>query len=251
LRIGFEANDESVFHRLDSILPPGWLPISPTELDFRYSLQLGRNEQASTADLGPKEFIRARSLDRLFFLAASHLERTIAEYSPVSTFIHAGVIGWRGRAILFPGRSGTGKSTLVRALLRLGALYFSDEFAAIDSEGLVHPFARPLSLRVPGGRAAVQPDQLGAEIGAQPFPAGAVIMTRYAPNGVWQPVLVSRGRAVLELLRNAVAVRSDPARSITRVKLLIGSSIAIRSVRSEAERMADLILNTVDKFATP
>lgn len=248
LRIGFESNHESIFEKLNAILPPGWRRIDATDLDFRYSFMLGDRGQLSKAYLGPQEVIRARSMDRVLSVTASHIEHTIAEHSRESTFIHAGVIGWRGRAVLFPGRSWAGKSTLVRALLRQGAVYFSDEFAVIDSRGLVHPFARPLSLRLASGRAALYPEQIGAKVGTRPLPAGAVIVTRYAPNGVWRPVLLSRGRAFLELLRHTVAVRSNPARSIECVKHLVCSGIAIQSTRSEAEATATLILRTVDEF---
>ena len=33
------------------------------------------------------------------------------------------------------------------ALVRAGAEYYSDEFAPLDAGGLVHPFAKPLSIR--------------------------------------------------------------------------------------------------------
>ena len=248
LRIGFQANHESVFEKLNTVLPPGWRSTKPTEPDFRYSFKLGGKGQFSKAYLGPEEVVRARCLDDVLSATASHIEHVVAKHTPESIFIHAGVIGWRGRAILFPGRSCTGKSTLIRALLRLGAVYFSDEFAVIDSKGLVHPFARPLSLRVPSGRTALHPDHMGAELGTHPVTAGAVIVTRYTPTGVWQPVLLSGGRAILELLRHTVAVRSNPARSIDCIKRLVHSTIAIRSTRSEAETAALLILRTLDEF---
>lgn len=248
LRIGFRANHESVFEQLNVVLPPGWRPIEPTQPDFRYSFKLGGKGQFSKAYLGPEEVIRAHSLDKVLSATASHIEHTVAKHARASTFIHAGVIGWRGRAILFPGRSWTGKSTLIRALLSLGATYFSDEFAVVDSKGFVHPFARPLSLRIPSGRAVLYPDQIGAELGTHPLTAGAVVVTRYTSTGVWQPVLLSRGRAILELLRHTVAVRSNPARSIERIKRLVHSSIAIRSTRGEADTAALLVLRTIDEF---
>jgi hypothetical protein len=248
LRIGFRANRESVFEQLDAVLPPGWRPIEPTVPDFRYSFELGGEGQFSKAYLGPEEVIRAQSLEKVLSATASHIEHTVAKHARSSTFIHAGVIGWRGRAILFPGRSWTGKTTLVRALLRLGATYFSDEFAVVDSKGLVHPFARPLSLRIASGRIALHPDQIGAELGTHPLIAGAVVVTRYAPTGVWQPVPLSRGRAILELLRHTVAVRSNPAPSIERIKHLVHSSIAIRSTRGDADTAALLILRSIDNF---
>jgi hypothetical protein len=63
------------------------------------------------------------------------------------TFLYAGVVAWQGHAIVFPGRSLSGKTTLVREMLRLGATYYSDEFAVVDNSGLVHSFPRPLGIR--------------------------------------------------------------------------------------------------------
>jgi len=61
------------------------------------------------------------------------------------------VVAWRGRAILLPGRSYVGKSTLVMELVRAGAVYYSDEYAVLDARGRVHPFAQPVALREPDG----------------------------------------------------------------------------------------------------
>jgi uridine kinase len=41
--------------------------------------------------------------------------------------------------IAIPGRSFSGKTSLVTALVRAGAVYYSDEFAVIDRDGLVRP----------------------------------------------------------------------------------------------------------------
>ena len=46
--------------------------------------------------------------------------------------LHAGAVVGRGGAMLIPGRSGSGKSSLVLALLQQGFSYLSDELGAID-----------------------------------------------------------------------------------------------------------------------
>ena len=60
---------------------------------------------------------------------------TVAVLSPQRVFIHAGVVGWSVHAIVMPGRTFTGESTLVEALVRRGAEYFSDEYAVLDRKG--------------------------------------------------------------------------------------------------------------------
>jgi hypothetical protein len=62
--------------------------------------------------------------------------------------VHAGVVSVEGSgAILFPGGSGAGKTSLVLALIEGGAQYLTDELAAIDHGAHVAPFPKPLSLK--------------------------------------------------------------------------------------------------------
>ena len=62
-------------------------------------------------------------------------------------YVHAAVASRAGKAVILPGRSGAGKTTLVTALALAGWTYLSDEVAALDlRRDLVHPYPRPLAL---------------------------------------------------------------------------------------------------------
>ena len=65
----------------------------------------------------------------------------VANYAPDRVFVHAGVVAWRGRALVLPGTSFAGKTTLVAELVRAGAIYYSDEYAVLDEQGRVHPYS--------------------------------------------------------------------------------------------------------------
>jgi len=58
--------------------------------------------------------------------------------------LHASALAAGGRAVLFAGASGAGKSSLATQGLLRGMDYLSDEFALLDMAGRVHPFPRPL-----------------------------------------------------------------------------------------------------------
>ena len=99
--------------------------------------------------------------------------------------VHGGVVAHEGRAILLPGPTHAGKSTLVAELVRQGAPYFSDEYALIDADGRVHPYPRPLLLR--DGSGYDQPrlaTELGGTVAHEPLPAGLIVGVRHVPDAV-------------------------------------------------------------------
>ncbi len=78
--------------------------------------------------------------------------------------MHAGAVSHpvTGESLVFVAPGGTGKTTLTHVLGRHYG-YLTDETVGIDGTGRIHPYPKPLSLRVPG--AAVKneaaPDDLG------------------------------------------------------------------------------------------
>src|SRR4029079_7212295 len=122
-------------------------------------------------------------------------------------FVHAGVVGWNGRAIVMPGRSYSGKSTLVAELVRQGATYYSDEFAVLDSRGRVHPWARQLAIREncaagKGNRSPVE--AFGGKAGKRPLPIALVIAFLYQRGAGCRLAQLSPGGGVMALLEHTV-----------------------------------------------
>jgi hypothetical protein len=159
------------------------------------------------------------------------------------------VVEWRGRALLLPGRSFSGKSTLVAALLRAGARYYSDEFAVLDPEGRVHPFAKPLSLRRPGGVDETPPEALGSRPGKRPLPIGLIAFSRYREGARWRTRPLSPGRAALELLRHTGPARRRPADALRCLSRVVASAPAFSAVRGEASDVAPALLRLSEGLA--
>jgi hypothetical protein len=67
---------------------------------------------------------------------------------------HAGAVAHprSGASLVFAAPGGTGKTTLARKLSRHYG-YLSDETVAISPDGLIHPYPKPLSLRIAGTSA--------------------------------------------------------------------------------------------------
>ncbi len=175
----------------------------------------------------------------------------VARRAPRWTFVHAGVVGWNGRAILIPGYSFTGKSTLVHALVRAGATYYSDEYAVLDHRGLVYPFAQPLALRrASGGTQRFAAGELGVTPGTRGVPVGMVVSTRYLAGADWNPVRVSPGEGLLALLLNTVRAQAAPARVMRLLARVAESAEMLEGPRGEAESTAADVLSRTAAWQT-
>ena len=171
----------------------------------------------------------------------------VAELSDEKLFIHCGVVAWKGQAILIPGRSHVGKSTLVAELVKAGAKYYSDEFAVIDEEGYISPYPIPISMR--HKLTKVQPDvsieSIGGEIGKQRLPVGLVLITEYKSGARWQPEPLSIGNGLLQLLDHTHSAQRDPERAMRILKRVVEQAKILSSPRGEAKKTAPLVLNEV------
>src|SRR5262245_15118510 len=182
LKIGVRVNDSGALERVHSCLPPGWKPAKSPHVDYLMSLRIGgpggrpniRNYSLLYGGLA--RLARTMDQDELFQTLENELQLFVAEWAKNRVFVHAGVVAWKGRALVIPGRTLAGKSTLVAALLEAGATYYSDEYAVLDGRGLVHPYPRPLSLRQANGASCrrLNAEDLGSSTGTGPLPIGVV-----------------------------------------------------------------------------
>ena len=168
----------------------------------------------------------------------------VATVTPTFTFVHAGVVEVGGCGIVIPGRSYTGKSTLVAELVRLGATYVSDEYAVLDSRGVVQPFAKPLSIRNgrddPLGQLVHVPQERVAE---HPVRTGLIVLTGYAPGGTWQPSGRSNAQGAFALLQNTVSARLRPRRAFNATTRLARGAVFLVGQRGEASDTARALLD--------
>jgi hypothetical protein len=248
LRIGIRVTNRSVLDDVIDYLPPGWRPVATPTVDRLYSLVVGEARTQRHLHLyhGAEQIVGTTSQDFLLSAFQSDLHLYVAEFARRRLFVHAGVVGWRDQAIVIPGTSMSGKSTLVAALLRAGATYYSDEYAVFDTRGRVHPFPRPLSLRDgPGGRQRrVRAETLGS-VGRQPLPVGLVALLRYRPGARWRPQTMSAGPAVLDLLANTIAARRRPELAFLTLSQVASSARVLKTARAEADAAATALLELI------
>jgi hypothetical protein len=242
------ANRIDLLQDVQVYLPPGCEPCVSPSTSLSYSLV--RCGDSSESRETPYQLYRNGRLlltcsDRLDFLDrfSSVISLDVAEASPIRTFVHAGIVGWGKSAVLIPGRSFSGKTTLVAELVRAGATYYSDEFAVIDRLGMVYPYARPLQVRESGSYRQTQRTvaELGGVAGIQPLPVGLVIVSRYVPGARWRPRPLSPGIGLLKILDNTVSARRSPATVLGTLKLVVSDALVVRGVRGEASEVVDWI----------
>jgi hypothetical protein len=253
MRVGVRVNDPAALDRIVERLPHGWKPAKSPYVDYLYSLLIGGEGPAP----GMRRFhllygdsqrlARTLDLEEVFDVLEADLQLYIAEWNKRRVFVHAGVVGWRGRAIVIPGRSFSGKSTLVAELVRLGATYYSDEYAVVDSNGKIHPYPKPLSIRENGStkQRRCPVEQFGGKAGSRPLPAGLVLVGKYRPEGQWRPRRVSAGMGALALLSNTVSARTSPESALDALKKLVTNAMVLKGDRGEAKHLAHRILERV------
>lgn len=251
LLIGVRANESEVLDELRGKLPFGSSPADATEVDYLYSIRVGSEDKrkgtrrfhllyADAVQLG-------RTLDwpQLLDAFEKDVELFVGERASGRVFVHAGVVTWKGRAIVLPGSTMAGKSTLVAELVRAGATYFSDEFAILDEAGLVHPFRRPLSLRTAGEPGANKhtPDDVPChEASVQPAPVGCVLVSTYKAGARFRPRLLSAGTTCLELLQHTLSARSQPDLVLPVLRAVTQGARSYKTLRGQAPEVAHAVL---------
>jgi hypothetical protein len=222
------------------VLPPG-RAIAPPETPHRRFV-VEHDASGFTLRRDGRRLQHGLARTDLLDALASAVQLTVATLAPDLLFVHAGVVAWRGRALVIPGRSTSGKSTLVAALVRAGATYYSDEYALFDASGRVHPFARPLRIRRARGVTRVDPQKLGAPVGRRPLPVALVLSCRYRAHVTARLAPLTPGQTVLALLRHTVAARTRPIDALDRLSMVAKRARALYGVRGEARSMAERLL---------
>ena len=179
----------------------------------------------------------------------SKVRLTIAEHAVSRVFLHSGVVGWKGKAILIPGNSYSGKTTLVAELVKGGAVYYSDEYAVLDEFGFVHPFPRPLGMRGTGERhiqTDVSVESLGGVAGEEPLQVGMVLITEYHPDFGWDPIFLSPGGGVIEMIPHTIPMRFNTAFALDVLNKVASSALVVKSQRHDSKKFAKILLNFFD-----
>ena len=244
VRIQIRVNEHTALENLVPYLPCGWKKSTPRGTVRVYTVFRGGN-QLSPQESGVyslyadnKCLCQTTRQDEIGHAFESDVTAYVAEHALRRVFIHAGVVVWRQQAILIPGRSFSGKSTLVAEFIRSGAIFYSDECAVLDGRGRVHPYPRPLHIRNGERRHTSHTAQeLGGVVGTRPLPVSLILITQYKAGANWQPRALSSGEGLLKLLANTYSARRVPETVLMTLREVVTRARILKGIRGEAHQV--------------
>jgi hypothetical protein len=245
--VAVRTDDPALLNALCQHLPPCAQARPARDADLQYSMysrplgaDRGRVQPFYVGHSSAGLFVETLDQARACEAFASTVQFDVAAASTEWVFVHAGVVVHDGGAIVIPAPTMHGKSTLVEALVRAGATYYSDEYAVIDTEGRVHPFRIPLSIRTgDGGKRRLAPDAAGT---LPAVPIRTIVATRHSAGAVWQPRRGTPAEAVMALLSNAVRARLAPRATLDVLARAVDGAILLEGPRGDADVVAPQLL---------
>jgi hypothetical protein len=159
--------------------------------------------------------------------------------------LHAAVVVANSAALVVPGASGQGKSTLTTALSTSGFRYLSDELGVVDPDSLaVRPFLKPICLKDGGWHALRPSPSLAGALHAmradgvrvhylppphpcrpsESFPIRYVVIPNRTPGAMVELRPVSRAHTLGELARHSLNLPRHGSRGIDALAAVVESA---------------------------
>jgi hypothetical protein len=240
------APNDEVLERLLAGLPVGWSTVPAVEADaieWRFAVMLDDEYGYRVRDDAGIDTV-CGELDLAIGLMRKQLRRFVGYHSKDLVFVHAGVVAHGRRAIVVPGHSFSGKSTLVAALVRAGAVYYSDEYAVLDRDGRVQPYREPLAMRDQSGSptGALSAKDPGGEAGDDAIPIALVALLSYVAGAHGEVQELSSAQGVFAVLEHAIPVQDRPEQTLSVIRRALDGASVLAGERGEAEETANRLL---------
>lgn len=246
--VSVECADSEIREALDRYLFPPFPRSESVPSSQGIHLSVARADQQFRVELNQSLVAHASTLHDAALAAVKALDVVVIDRMKMFHPVHAGAVLIDDRALLLPGSSHAGKSSLVAELLRHGASHFSDEYALIDDRGLTHSYPRPLLLRNGNPtQSLVLPAELNADFACQSVPVGWILALEYVPRGRWEIQQLSQGEAVMLLLRNTPHEMAKSPEMIDFFLRVAGNAQCFKGKRGEAADAAAQVFDLVGR----
>lgn len=242
---------------MESWLPKAFRESSARSVPTLYSWVVGGSAERSSVKkfhiLYRDAILIARSLDVEEVRRAfdRDVPMRIGEMSKNRVFVHAGVVAFEDGVVLVPGKSLSGKTSLVKALAEHGGTYYSDDLAVIDSRGMVSPWAEPLSIRTSHQKPGVpaEPRALGMKVGRKKLPIRLVVITSFIKKKRFLPAAQTPAAGVLALLENSFSVHRRPRANLATLSRAMRAARVLKGPRGDAKDAATIIAREMRRRA--
>jgi hypothetical protein len=210
---------------------------------------------------GDEQLIGSSVLGDVVHQLTYHAMVRMSEHSQEFVLIHAGaVVTPGGKGVLLPASTGSGKTTLVTGLVRVGFGFLSDEVGVIEPwTARLHPFPRALNLR--DGSLALFPDLIPEDVGmpggrrpryrevgeirqgsqAAPTQIGFVIAPRHYEGARTEVIPLSAPETVKELWANAMNRALHGAQALPILADVAGKVRGYRLISGDLEEAVQVV----------
>jgi hypothetical protein len=256
VKIGIRSGQTSIIEKVEDLLPEilpiDWKKIESARAEHWFSITESLIKTGEFCIYKNSEWVgEGKNLSEACGALESRIRLTVAEYAENFVFLHAGVVSRKKKAIVIPGKSFSGKTTLVSELIKRGCEYLSDEYAVLDREGLVHPFPKKLSLRgiIDDFRQVdLAVEELGGVKSLSPVPVGVFLTTRYKKGRNRKEIKRDApGEGVLDCVANSISVRRNPQFVLEVLGLVAERATFLSGERGEAAEYAEYFLEYLDE----
>ena len=257
VKIAFRSNNKVFIRhlrkRLPQILPIPWKEIDLGKAEHSLSILKGLNSKDEYRIYSGSEFVLANtSVDEILNYLETQIRSKIAEFAQDFIFLHAGVVSWKGKGIIIPGKTFSGKTTLVSELIKRDCEYLSDEFAVIDKNGYVHPFPKKLSVRGiidEFKQVDLEVEKFGGKHARKPVPVNYLLLTEYKKEKKKPRIEIhSPGEGVMASVANSISVRQNPKFVLEVLGVVANQALILKTKRGEAREFVDFFLSYLEKI---
>jgi len=182
-------------------------PLRHRHRSLPYERDLENGAKRGVPDFRGKRIFLLQVLDAIVRIS-------VAEYARDLVFLHAGVVGWRGRGITPPRTELSGQIDPGDGTDRAGAEYYSDDLRhSRQAKPVSILFPRPISMRTRDGKFdtyELDAKHTGSVAEEPPNAVGMVFLTGISAQGTWRPHVLGTGEAILATIRSPFTLKADP-----------------------------------------
>lgn len=254
VKIGIRSNSPKLIENLEGnlpfLIPVDFRRIEFDEAEHIFSFYTKGSKKKNVAYKGD-EIVSTYFGENDFDILESQIRMTVAEFAEDFVFLHAGVVGYKGKAIVIPAKSFSGKTTLVAELAKRGLDYYSDEYAVIDKDGFVHPFPKKLSIRGiidDWKQVDIDVEELGGKKGEKLIEVGIILVSKYKKRAKFRIEELTAGGGIIESIANSVSIRQNPEFVLSVLGRITNRARILKTNRTEASKFVDKFLPYLEEL---